>query len=76
MADVYIFDALRTPRGRGKKNGSLHEVKPVSLVSGLQPKGVGIPLGHHRLVARCENIRAIHKRLAQHEEPRASIRGL
>ena len=30
-----IFDALRTPRGRGKVNGSLHATKPVDLVVGL-----------------------------------------
>ncbi len=30
-----VYDALRTPRGRGKKTGSLHEVKPVDLVVGL-----------------------------------------
>jgi acetyl-CoA C-acetyltransferase len=30
-----IFDALRTPRGRGKVNGSLHSTKPVDLVVGL-----------------------------------------
>jgi acetyl-CoA C-acetyltransferase len=35
MSDAFIFDAIRTPRGRGKKNGSLHEVAPVSLVAGL-----------------------------------------
>ncbi|MCW2923353.1 MAG: acetyl-CoA acetyltransferase [Thermoleophilia bacterium] len=35
MPEAFIYDAIRTPRGRGKKNGSLHEVKPVSLVSGL-----------------------------------------
>lgn len=33
--DAFIYDAIRTPRGRGKKTGSLHEVKPVSLVVGL-----------------------------------------
>jgi acetyl-CoA C-acetyltransferase len=33
--DALVFDAIRTPRGRGKKTGSLHEVKPVSLVVGL-----------------------------------------
>jgi acetyl-CoA C-acetyltransferase len=33
--DALIFDAIRTPRGRGKKTGSLHEVKPVSLVVGM-----------------------------------------
>jgi len=26
MADAFIYDAVRTPRGRGKKDGSLHEV--------------------------------------------------
>jgi acetyl-CoA C-acetyltransferase len=30
-----VFDAVRTPRGRGKKTGSLHGTKPVSLVVGL-----------------------------------------
>src|ERR1700761_588873 len=30
-----IFDTLRTPRGRGKVNGSLHSTKPVDLVVGL-----------------------------------------
>ncbi len=33
--DAYIYDAIRTPRGRGKSSGSLHEVKPVTLVAGL-----------------------------------------
>jgi acetyl-CoA C-acetyltransferase len=33
--EAYIYDAVRTPRGKGKKDGSLHEVKPVSLVVGL-----------------------------------------
>lgn len=32
--EVFIYDAIRTPRGRGKK-GSLHRVKPLSLVTGL-----------------------------------------
>ena len=32
--EAYIYEAIRTPRGRGK-NGSLHEVKPLSLVVGL-----------------------------------------
>ncbi len=30
-----VFDAIRTPRGKGKVNGSLHTVKPVDLVVGL-----------------------------------------
>ncbi|MFZ1498682.1 MAG: acetyl-CoA C-acetyltransferase [Giesbergeria sp.] len=35
MTEAYVFDALRTPRGKGKKDGSLHEVKPVTLLAGL-----------------------------------------
>ncbi|MGM7644880.1 acetyl-CoA C-acetyltransferase [Nocardia sp. JW2] len=33
--EAYIFEAVRTPRGKGKSTGSLHEVKPVTLVTGL-----------------------------------------
>lgn len=33
MADAYIYDHVRTPRGRGKKDGSLHEVPAVRLAS-------------------------------------------
>jgi len=32
---AFVYDAIRTPRGRGKKTGSLYEVKPVDLVVGL-----------------------------------------
>ena len=32
---AYIYDAIRTPRGRGKASGALHEVKPVTLLSDL-----------------------------------------
>ena len=35
MTEAYIYDAIRTPRGRGKKDGSLHTVKPIDLVVGL-----------------------------------------
>jgi acetyl-CoA C-acetyltransferase len=35
MTEAFVYDAIRTPRGRGKKTGSLHEVKPISLVTGL-----------------------------------------
>lgn len=35
MTDAYIFDAVRTPRGKGKQGGSLHEISPVHLVSTL-----------------------------------------
>ena len=35
MTEAFIYDAVRTPRGRGKNTGSLHGTKPVSLVVGL-----------------------------------------
>ncbi len=35
MSEAYIFDAIRTPRGKGKKDGSLHEVKPITLLTTL-----------------------------------------
>lgn len=39
---AYIFDAVRTPRSKGKKGGSLHEVKPIDLgsavLNGLQSR--------------------------------------
>lgn len=33
MAEAYIYDAVRTPRGRGKSDGSLHDVQPIQLLS-------------------------------------------
>ncbi|WP_306315072.1 acetyl-CoA C-acetyltransferase, partial [Streptomyces hydrogenans] len=33
--EAYVYDAIRTPRGRGKANGSLHGTKPIDLVTGL-----------------------------------------
>ena len=35
MTEAFVYDAIRTPRGRGKDTGSLHGTKPVSLVVGL-----------------------------------------
>ena len=35
MAQAFIFDAIRTPRGRGKAGGGLYEVKPVDMVKNL-----------------------------------------
>ncbi|TXS92835.1 acetyl-CoA C-acetyltransferase [Parahaliea maris] len=32
---AYIYDAVRTPRSKGKRDGTLHEVKPVDLGAGL-----------------------------------------
>ena len=33
MTDAYIYDAVRTPRGKGRKDGSLHEVTPTALAT-------------------------------------------
>src|ERR671917_758302 len=35
MTEAFLYDALRTPRGKGKPTGALHGVKPISLVTGL-----------------------------------------
>ena len=35
MSEALIFEAIRTPRGKGKADGSLHEVKPIALTVGL-----------------------------------------
>ncbi|AWF82975.1 acetyl-CoA C-acetyltransferase [Microbulbifer sp. A4B17] len=35
LTEAYIYDAIRTPRGRGKSSGALHEVKPITLLSDL-----------------------------------------
>lgn len=35
MREAYIFDAIRTPRGRGKSSGALHNVKPIDLLATL-----------------------------------------
>jgi len=39
--EALVFDAIRTPRGKGKSNGSLHSVKPVDLVVGLMHEMLG-----------------------------------
>ncbi|MBF9071127.1 acetyl-CoA C-acetyltransferase [Streptacidiphilus fuscans] len=33
--EAFVYDAIRTPRGRGKASGSLHGTKPIDLVVGL-----------------------------------------
>lgn len=35
LPEAFVYDAVRTPRGRGKVTGALHSVKPISLVVGL-----------------------------------------
>jgi acetyl-CoA C-acetyltransferase len=39
--EALVFDAVRTPRGKGKSNGSLHATKPVDLVVGLMHEVLG-----------------------------------
>lgn len=35
MTDALIFDAVRTPRGKGKKDGSLHKITPIHLLKNM-----------------------------------------
>ncbi|GAB3548265.1 acetyl-CoA C-acetyltransferase [Spirosoma fluminis] len=35
MADAFIYDAVRTPRGRGKSDGSLHDIQPITLLTNV-----------------------------------------
>ena len=35
MTEAFVYDAVRTPRGKGKPTGALHTVKPVDLIGGL-----------------------------------------
>jgi acetyl-CoA C-acetyltransferase len=44
--EALVFDAIRTPRGKGKVNGSLHATKPIDLVVGLM----------HEMLARNEDL--------------------
>src|SRR6266545_563677 len=34
-SEAFIYDAIRTPRGKGKKTGALHEVKPITLITSM-----------------------------------------
>lgn len=35
MTDAFIFDSVRTPRGKGRKDGSLHKITPIHLLKNL-----------------------------------------
>lgn len=35
MAEAFIYDAVRSPRGRGKSDGSLHDVQPIQLLTSV-----------------------------------------
>ena len=56
MTNAYIFDAVRTPRGKGK-NGSLQEVPPAHLAAGalsaIRERNclTSAPLGHIEVIA-------------------------
>src|SRR6266540_3233162 len=34
-SQAFLYDAIRTPRGKGKPTGALYEVKPIQLITGL-----------------------------------------
>ena len=53
MSEAYIIDAIRTPRGKGKKDGSLHEVKPISLITTLLKE---LQQRHHLDTAKVDDI--------------------
>src|SRR6478735_8751859 len=36
MAEAFVYDHIRTPRGKGKAAGTLHEVKPVGLLDEIK----------------------------------------
>ena len=38
MSTAYIYDAIRTPRGKGKESGALYPVRPMDLLSGVLSK--------------------------------------
>ena len=50
---AYIYDAVRTPRAKGKKDGALHEVKPVDLIAGLLK---GLQKRHDLDTARVDDV--------------------
>jgi acetyl-CoA C-acetyltransferase len=53
MAEAMIFDAVRTPRGKGKRDGRLYEVKPVELLAGLLR---GLAARHHLDTSQVEDV--------------------
>ena len=53
MSEAYIIDAIRTPRGKGKKDGSLYEVKPISLLTTLLNE---LAVRHHLDTSKVDDI--------------------
>jgi len=59
MTEAFVFDAIRTPRGKGKKDGSLYEVKPVTLLAGLLTDLQQRNQLRHRAGRRCGDGRGV-----------------
>ena len=53
MAEAFIFDAVRTPRSKGKPGGTLNEVKPIRLLAGLLE---GLQARHDLDTARVDDV--------------------
>jgi acetyl-CoA C-acetyltransferase len=53
MTEALIFDAVRTPRGKGKSDGALYSVKPVNLIAGLL---AALQLRNHLDTAQVDDI--------------------
>jgi hypothetical protein len=37
--EAYVYDCVRTPRGKGKKDGGLHSISPIHLLKNVAAKG-------------------------------------
>lgn len=53
MAEAFIYDAVRTPRSKGKQGGTLNEVKPIRLLAGLLE---GLQARHDLDTARVDDV--------------------
>src|SRR3984893_4349429 len=57
MTDAFLYDAVRTPRGRGKADGSLHEVTSLNLATqalgAIQARNLPAPSLVHDVVLGC-----------------------
>ncbi len=79
MTDAYIYDYVKTPRGRGKPNGSLHEVTPIDLLTqilkALKDNNVAVQLEAARAAVR---LFQAHPDLKQHlsREERTEIEAI
>ncbi len=53
MIEAYIYDTVRTPRGKGKKDGSLHQASPVWLLRTLLQ---ALAARHHLDTAQVDDV--------------------